>query len=85
MATTRTQAPNSLYTEVLSGPGLIEPQGVGEWRVVVNPTQPIAGFAAYHKIRYPAGQFIYSGSEKVWMQEDTDSGHDSYLIVTAIV
>lgn len=85
MATTRIQAANSVYIELAAGPCFIEAQAVGTWRIVVNPTQPIAGYAAYHLLEYPAGSFTYGGTEKVWAQEDTDSGNDSYLLVTKIV
>ena len=88
MATTSVACPNGSYTGVLTGgPGFIEALGPGKWRIVVNPTQPIAGYAAYHIIKYPGGQFHYSGTGNVWAMADsgTDPAHSEKLVVTAIV
>jgi len=85
MATTRLQAPNGTYTALNTGPCYIEGMEPGTWRITINTSTPIAGYAAYHLIKYPGGSFTYGGSETVYAQAESSDWTSAYLAVTPVV
>ena len=83
MATTSYATLDSAYVPVNTGPCFIELRDPGTVRVVVQTTNPVPGYAAYHTISYPSGTFSYSGSETVYVLSVDDRTPN--LVVTAIL
>lgn len=84
--TTRSQFPTSVYTAAWAGGGplMLEPMEQGVWRIHVGTSAPTAGTDAYHLIKYPGGQFHYSGTEKVYVQANDSTSISSYIAITTL-
>jgi len=83
MATKKYTTSEAAYTALDEGPSIVELYDQGTVRVHVGTSAPAIGETAYHLLTYPAGAFIYNGTETIYVLADDNRTPD--VVATHII